>query len=101
MSLLHFVAAPISVPLTHIFNLSIEYGIFPEKAKISKVIPVYKQKGSKLDPSNYRGISMVDSFSEIFEKAMNMKLLKFLNKHDLFYLIFKRTLYKPCNCQIL
>lgn len=84
MSLLHFVAIPISIPLTHIFNISIENGVFPDKAKISKVIPVYKNKGSKLEPSNYRGISMVDSFSKIFEKVMSTKLLNFLNRHEFF-----------------
>ena len=32
----------ITVPLTHILNLSFELGIFPSKLKIAKIRPIYK-----------------------------------------------------------
>ena len=51
----------IVVPLTHIFNLSMSTGIVPDTYKIAKVIPIYKS-GNKLDPSNYRPISLLPSF---------------------------------------
>ena len=37
----------ISAPLTTIINLSLEKGIFPDKLKLTKVIPIYKAN----DPS--------------------------------------------------
>ena len=45
-------AGPVIVPsLTHIINLSIRSGYFPDKWKISKVLPVYKEN-TKSDPNN-------------------------------------------------
>ena len=34
----------------HILNLSLQTNKFPTKWKIAKVVPLYKGKGSKLDP---------------------------------------------------
>ena len=33
-------------PLKHVFNLSIEFGVFPDKLKIARVSPVYKASDS-------------------------------------------------------
>ena len=57
----------IADPLAHIFNASILSGTFPEQMKIAKVIPLFK-KGDKLDPSNYRPISLLSTLSKILEK---------------------------------
>ena len=46
--------------------------------------PVYK-KGNKLDPGNYRPISVLPVLSKVFEKLVNTRLMKFLNKFDLLY----------------
>jgi len=56
-------------PLTHIINVSISDGVFPDKLKVAKVCPIYKNKGSKEDKSNYRPISLISVFSKIFEMA--------------------------------
>ena len=42
----------ICIPLSNIFNSSMTSGIFPEKMKIAKVIPVYKT-GSTESVNNY------------------------------------------------
>ena len=46
--LLSVPAFQIFCPATHLINLSINQGIFPDKLKIAQVIPVFKQ-GSRLD----------------------------------------------------
>ena len=58
------VISSIADPLAHIFYASILSGVFPEQMKIAKVIPLFK-KGDKLDPSNYRPISLLSTLSKI------------------------------------
>ena len=40
--LLHYIAEPISIPLSHIYNLMIKTGVFPTKFKISKSVAIHK-----------------------------------------------------------
>lgn len=67
----------IALPLSHIFNLSMENGVFPTVFKVTKTTPLFKA-GNSLDMSNYRGISIIDVFSKIFEKLLCQRILSFL-----------------------
>ena len=67
-NILQKVAPVIIRPLTVIINQSLISGIFPTKLKISKVIPFFKKGDSRLI-SNYRPISILPSFSKVFEKS--------------------------------
>ena len=58
--LLSSAALEIFRPLTHIINLSLKHGIFPDNLKIAKVIPIFKQ-GSRSSCNNYR--PHISSFS--------------------------------------
>ena len=51
-------------------------GIFPDKLKIAKVIPLFK-KGDKSIFSNYRPISLLPSISKLFEKVIYQQLYKY------------------------
>ena len=74
--------------LTNIINSSFESGIFPSQLKIAKVVPIHKN-GTKTDVSNFRPISLLSSFSKIFEKTMHNRVSKFLEDnnalHDMQY----------------
>lgn len=83
MRTIHDVAPVICKPLTHIFNLSTESGIFPEKMKISRGIPIFK-KGSPFSLSNYRVVAMINSFSKIFEKIWSDRLITFFEDNNFF-----------------
>ena len=75
----------ISEPLCHIFNLSIRKCVFPSLFKLAKVIPAYKNKGSKHDVSNYRPIAILPIMSKIIEKHVKRHLMNFLAKYNLLF----------------
>ena len=56
-------------PLTHIMNLSLSSGIFPQELKIARVIPLFKS-GDAMLFSNYRPVSVLPLFSKILERLM-------------------------------
>jgi hypothetical protein len=72
----------LSPPLTNIVNKSLKQGIFPSILKLSKVYPKYK-KGSTTDTSSYRPISLIPTFSKIFEKIVLHRLLCHLENNHL------------------
>ena len=71
-------------PITHIINLSLSTGIIPKQLKKAKVIPIYKA-ASPDQLKNYRPISLLPSFSKIFEKIMFNKIMSFLNSQKILY----------------
>jgi hypothetical protein len=74
----------ISVPLAHIFKLSLENGVFPEKLKSSRVVPIFKA-GDARSCDNYRPISLVSSLSKILEKIVAVRLTNHLQLNNLLY----------------
>ena len=71
----------IEKPLLHIFNRSILSGSLPQKFKIAKVVPIFKN-GDPLDMNNFRPISLLSNFSKILEKIVHLRLIKFLNNKN-------------------
>ena len=80
--LLKEVGPVIVCSLTLIINLSIRSGYFPDKWRISKVLPVYKED-IKSDPNNYRPISILPIVSKIIEKVIFNKLYEYLISNNL------------------
>ena len=84
-------------PLLHIFNLPLQTGIFPDKLKIARVTPLFKE-GENYELGNYRSISVLPCFSKILEKVMYNRLYKYLN--SILYkssLVFRKDI--PLNMQ--
>ena len=65
-------------------NQSLCTGIFPEKLKVAKVIPLYK-KGDNHLFDNYRPISLLSTVSKIFEKTVFTQVYNYFCGHKLFY----------------
>ena len=72
----------ISIPFSHICNLSIVNGEFPTAMKISKVIPVHKS-GDANTLNNYRPISLLPSLSKVLERIMYDRLYKYLSANNM------------------
>ena len=72
------------LPLTHLLNLSITQGVFPDELKIAKVIPIFKS-GDSAQIGNYRPVSVLPFFFKVFERVMYVGLFSFIKKYDLLY----------------
>ena len=81
----------ISEPLMHIINLSLQSGIFPDRLKTAKVVPIYKTVVPIYktdDPElfkNYRPISILSNFSKVFERVMYNRLIEFIERFEILY----------------
>ena len=71
-------------PITNLVNLSISLSSVPESCKIAKLKPIFK-KGSKLDPKNYRPISLLPLISKVLEKVIHNQTQTLLNENNLLY----------------
>ena len=74
----------LSFPFSYLVNLSFTTGEFPNLCIIAKVIPLFR-KGDPLDCSNYRPISLLSTFSKIFEKCFCKCVYSFLGKNNLIF----------------
>jgi len=58
--------------------MSILLGIFPDHLKYSNITSFVKKEGN-MNISNYRPISLLPSFSKVFEKVMYSRLWEHFN----------------------
>ena len=65
-SIIKDIISEIALPLTYIFHKSLQNGQFPDKLKIARIVPIYKNVDNKLI-SNYHPISVFSYFSKILE----------------------------------
>ena len=63
--------------LTHLFNCSLRLGIFPEKGKAAKVIPLFKG-GDRESVNNYRPVSLLPLPGKLLKKIVHSKISIFL-----------------------
>ena len=80
--LIKIAAQPLSMPLTYIYNQSVETGIVPYILKVSQISPVYKG-GDATDPSNYRPIATLSPFSKVLERLVYNQLYSFIDKNQI------------------
>lgn len=73
----------ISSPLSELINRSFSDGVYPTCLKQSKIIPIYKNKGTKNNVENYRPIAVQSQFGKIFERLFNDRLTMYLEKYSL------------------
>ena len=62
-------ADSLAIPLTDLFNKSMNDGIFPDSWKISHISPVYK-KAFRYLKENYRPVSLLSCISKIMERIV-------------------------------
>ncbi len=60
-----------------LFNVIFDSGIIPEQWLLGNIIPVYKNKGSKIDPKFFRPITIISCFGKLFTSILNTRLNDF------------------------
>jgi len=77
------ISAPfISSPLSYIFNKSMLSGTFPTRLKYTVVKPLLKKR-YKDNVANYRPVSLLTSFSKVFERIIYDRLLKHIETNNI------------------
>ena len=71
----------IAEPLTHAINCYLRLGFFQDNAKIASVVPLDKGKPDKYDFLNYRPVSILSTFSKIYEKVIKNQLVSYFDKY--------------------
>ena len=75
-----FLAIPELV--TNCFNLSFNQGVFPDKWKVARIIPLFKG-GGITDVNNYRPVSLLPLPGKLIEKIVRTRLFSYLELYDL------------------
>ena len=60
-----------------LFNVIFDNGIMPSSWLIGMIKPIYKNKGDKFDPKNYRPITIVSCLGKLFTAILNERLTEF------------------------
>lgn len=82
--ILKLICPNISPHLTHVFNLCLLSGTFPNQFKDALVVPIHKN-GNPLSPNNYRPISLLPSLSKVLEKLVYGQVIEFLTENNIIF----------------
>ncbi len=83
-NLIKTIATEISVPLAHVFNLSLTTVVFPSRLKTSRIVPIFKSGDPEIC-DNYRPILLLSFLSKILEKMVSIQLVNHLDRNNLLY----------------
>ena len=75
-------SAELASPLSRLFQLCFDNGVFPSNWKRANVVPIHK-RGSKSDPTKYRPISLLCIISKVMESAVSLQLQSYLFQENL------------------
>ena len=75
-------ASSVCIPLSIIFNESLETGETPEDWRNANVTPIFK-KGCRNDPANYRPVSLTSQVCKVLESVVKEKIFEHLERNNL------------------
>ena len=76
-------AEELATPMKIMFDLTMKNGKIPEEWKKAEVKAIYKKKGSRKDPSNYRPVSLTSVVCKLMEKVIKNHLNLHLKNNNL------------------
>lgn len=81
-----YIVATIDIVLpvyVKLFNIILDSGKVPDVWLTGIIKPIYKNKGSKTQPENYRGITLLSCLSKLFTSILNSRLNKYADQNEL------------------
>ncbi len=79
------VKGPLLRPLTHLFQKSLTEGFLPESWREANVTPIYKSKGARNHPTNYRPVSLTSFICKLLESIIKDAVIDHLKANNLLY----------------
>ena len=79
--LLKELAVELSGPIATLFQKSMDEGRLPSIWKKANVVPIYKNKGDKKMPNNYRPVSLTCILCKIMESIIRDELVQYLTEN--------------------
>ena len=70
------------VIIRKLFNAILKHPMVINKWHMSMISPIHKN-GSKMNPDNYRGISLISCFAKFFYAILNKRLLKYAKDNNI------------------
>ena len=64
--------------ICNFFNLILSSGLVPDVWCKGLIMPLYKNKGSRKDPDNYRGITLLSCLGKLFTACLSDRITKFM-----------------------
>ena len=61
----------------HLFSIIFKSGIIPDTWLAGNIVPLYKNKGTTIDPKNFRPITILSCFGKLCTLVMNNRLKTF------------------------
>ncbi len=74
----------IAKPLFLIFRMSLNTGVLPTEWKEANITPIFKNKGSKHETTNYRPVSLTSVVCKIMEKLIRKGIVHHMKSNKLF-----------------
>lgn len=67
--------------LNVLFNSIFDSGYYPSIWKLGIIVPIFK-KGDKMDPQNYRGITLLSCLAKLFSRILNNRLQRWAEENS-------------------
>ncbi len=77
-------ASAISVPLSIIFNSSLQFKDIPQEWKKARISAIFKNKGSRRQAGNYRPVSLTSIVCKALETMIREHITSFMKENSLF-----------------
>ena len=76
-------AEVLRLPLSNIFNKTMEEGVIPTMRRAANISPIHRT-GSKTNPANYRPISLTSVTCKVMENILKDEIVSHTMSHELF-----------------